>query len=119
MTSKVKKSDVWDFFTKKTDTDKNNATCNLCGQNYKMGGGTTNLKNHLMHKHAPVIGENLRLRCNNNQKGKTKYNLDSFCTSQTKRQKIATVSDSTETDTEEEESNLIGRKDKELIQVSQ
>lgn len=49
MSSKSKtKSDVWGFFTKK---DSDSCICNLCGKNYKTGGGTTNLKNHLVHKH--------------------------------------------------------------------
>lgn len=46
------KSDVWDYFSKKSN---NTAACNLCGKMYKMGGGTTNLKNHLSHKHSTVL----------------------------------------------------------------
>ncbi|KAL1493953.1 hypothetical protein ABEB36_009632 [Hypothenemus hampei] len=43
-----KKSNVWKFFTVQGN---NNCICNLCGRSYKTGGGTTNLKNHLIHKH--------------------------------------------------------------------
>lgn len=46
-----KKSEVWDYFTKRAN---NAAVCNLCGKIYKMGGGTTNLKNHLFHKHSSL-----------------------------------------------------------------
>lgn len=47
-----KKSEIWEFFTKNgSDT----CICNLCGKLYKTGGGTTNLKNHLLHKHPSCI----------------------------------------------------------------
>lgn len=48
MSKQKTSSDVWEFFTKK---GSGISICNLCGKNYKTGGGTTNLKNHLYHKH--------------------------------------------------------------------
>lgn len=43
-----KKSEIWKFFTRKGNGI---CQCNLCGKNYKTGGGTTNMKNHIKHKH--------------------------------------------------------------------
>lgn len=43
------KSEVWKYFSRKTN---GLCICNLCSKTYKTGGGTTNLKNHLTHKHS-------------------------------------------------------------------
>lgn len=77
MSTKLKaKSDVWNFFTKK---DSDSCMCNLCGKTYKTGGGTTNLKNHLTHKHPS---------CKNTTKNKS---LSTIITLPAKKSKKSTV----------------------------
>ncbi|CAH0562783.1 unnamed protein product [Brassicogethes aeneus] len=48
------KSSVWRYFTK-TETTK--AKCKLCCKTLKTGGGTSNLKQHLIHKHPKIEDE--------------------------------------------------------------
>lgn len=43
------KSEVWQYFSR---TGNGTSACNLCSKSYKTGGGTTNLRNHLVHKHG-------------------------------------------------------------------
>lgn len=49
------KSEVWNFFLRKGN---NSASCKICGKQIKTGGGTTNLKNHLIHKHPSCPAAN-------------------------------------------------------------
>lgn len=39
---------VWDYFKK---IDSKSVSCNMCGNNYKSSGNTTNLYSHLKNKH--------------------------------------------------------------------
>lgn len=64
---KSSKSEVWNFFNKKGDGI---CACSLCGRTYKTGGGTTNLKNHLLHKHASCLQEGKILGLNSAKKRK-------------------------------------------------
>lgn len=115
------------FFFTKTKDNNNCATCNLCGQTYKMGGVTTNLKNHIIHKHSTVLGGMSSLG-KKNCKSRNNTILNLFSTSEkSKRQKYATTtsirsSDGTVTDldteTEEELYQAESNKLKEIIQVS-
>lgn len=75
----AKKSDVWNFFKRKGNGI---CQCNLCGKCYRCGGGTTNLKNHLTHKH-PGVAKDL----NNNKSSNSSLSLDKF---NTKKQRLDT-----------------------------
>lgn len=45
------RSSVWRYFTK---TEATKASCKLCSKTLKTGGGTSNLKQHLIHKHPKI-----------------------------------------------------------------
>lgn len=117
-----KRSQVWDFFTKKDDCS---ASCSLCGQSYKMGGGTTNLRNHLIHKHPLVTGE---MDSSPSSTKKHTKKVTFVCTSPAKKLKTgyesctsssSNVSETTETDIEDvdkSEQRLINHN--ETVQVS-
>ncbi|XP_046973455.1 E3 SUMO-protein ligase ZBED1-like [Vanessa cardui] len=60
----TKKSVVWEFFNKNTDSAQ--VSCKLCSAKYKyVGGTTTSLVNHLKKKHivqyAEAVGSNLQV----------------------------------------------------------
>lgn len=67
-----KKSDVWSFFTTQGE-GKQTCICNLCGRVYKTGGGTTNLKNHILHKHPSCFAK--KSNCNNNNNNNTESSV--------------------------------------------
>lgn len=62
MSSTKNKSEVWNFFSRKGN---GMCICNLCSKAYKTGGGKTNLKNHLMHKHTLCFNKALNLSKSN------------------------------------------------------
>lgn len=53
----LKKSVVWDFFTK----NEEKSTCNICKTVYKHSNTTTNLVNHLKRKHPMQYNDKINV----------------------------------------------------------
>ncbi|KAL1489200.1 hypothetical protein ABEB36_014133 [Hypothenemus hampei] len=56
-------SEVWNFFSKDAKNSKL-SLCRLCGKRYKNGGGTSNLRNHILRKHQNLQLSHLEKRQN-------------------------------------------------------